>query len=66
VAALRLSRPAQTSSDVLDVVQVLGIRQLDPTTYEIDVRLQSGSEAHLRMNAFVMQNLGMNLGTIGK
>jgi nucleoid-associated protein YgaU len=66
VAAVRPAKPAQTSADVLDVVQVLGIRQLDPATYEIDVRLQSGGEAHLRMNAFVMQNLGMNLGTFGK
>lgn len=66
VASLRPSRPAQTSSDVLDVVQVLGIRQLDPATYEINVRLQGGAEAHLRMNAFVMQGLGMDLGTFGK
>jgi hypothetical protein len=66
VAVIRPSRPAQTSSDVLDVVQVLGIRQLDPATYEIDVRLQTGTEAHLRMNAFVMQGLGMSLGTFGK
>jgi hypothetical protein len=60
------ARPAQTSSDVLDVVQVLGIRQIDPATYEIDLRLQNGTEAHLRMNAFVMQSLGMDLGTYGK
>lgn len=58
--------PAQTSAEVLDVNQILGIRQVDPATYEIDTRLQSGEEVHLRMNAFVMQSLGMQLGTYGK
>lgn len=66
VAAVHPARAAQTSADVLDVIQVLGIRQVDPATYEIDVRLQAGGEAHLRMNAFVMQSLGMDLGTYGK
>ncbi|MES2029229.1 MAG: hypothetical protein V4477_08650 [Pseudomonadota bacterium] len=60
------AKPAQTSPEVLDITQIIGIRQVDPATYEVDARLQSGSEVHLRMNAFVMQNLGMQLGTYGK
>lgn len=59
-------KPAQTTPEVLDITQIIGIRQVDPATYEVDARLQSGSEVHLRMNAFVMQNLGMQLGTYGK
>jgi hypothetical protein len=59
------AKPAQISNDVIDINQILGIRQIDPATYEIDARLQSGSEVHLRMNAFVMQGLGMQLGTYG-
>jgi hypothetical protein len=61
-----VARPAQTSPEVQDVSQILGIRQIDPATYEIDARLQNGNEIHLRMNAFVMQGLGMQLGTYGK
>jgi hypothetical protein len=60
------AKPAQTTPEVLDITQIIGIRQVDPATYEVDARLQSGSEVHLRMNAFVMQNLGMQLGTYGK
>jgi hypothetical protein len=59
-------KPAQTSTEVMDVNQIIGIRQVDPATYEIDARLQNGTEIHLRMNAFVMQGLGMQLGTYGK
>jgi hypothetical protein len=59
-------KPAQTANEVLDVSQILAIRQIDPATYEIDARLQSGGEIHLRMNAFVMQGLGMQLGTYGR
>jgi hypothetical protein len=60
------AKPAQTSAETLEIVQVIGMRQIDPATYEIDVRLQNGREAQLRANAFVMQNLGQLLGTYGK
>lgn len=60
------AKPAQASQDMLEITQVIGIRQIDPATYEIDVRLQNGHEMHLRANAFVMQNLGQMLGTYGK
>ncbi len=50
----------------MEITQVLGMRQFDPATYEIGVRLQGGKEVHLRANAFVMQNLGQLLGTYGK
>lgn len=57
---------AQTSLEMLEISQVLGLRQIDPATYEIGVRLQNGKEVHLRANAFVLQNLGQLLGTYGK
>ncbi len=60
------AKPAQTSVETLEIVQVIGMRQIDPATYEIDVRLQNGRAAQLRANAFVMQNLGQLLGTYGK
>jgi hypothetical protein len=66
VAPHVVAKPAQTSTEVQDINQILGIRQVDPATYEIDARLQNGSEIHLRMNAFVMQSLGIQLGTYGK
>lgn len=58
--------PAQTSLETIEITQVIGIRQIDPATYEIGVRQPNGKEVHLRANAFVMQNLGQLLGTYGK
>jgi hypothetical protein len=65
-AAPHPAKPPQTSPEVLDIVQIIGIRQVDAATYEIDARLQNGHELHLRANAFVMQSLGQMLGTYGK
>lgn len=68
-AAPKQAAPAaatQSGIETLEISQVLGLRQLDPATYEIGVRLQNGKEVHLRANAFVMQNLGQLLGTYGK
>ncbi|WP_233021826.1 hypothetical protein [Rhodopseudomonas boonkerdii] len=60
------AKPAPASPETLEITQVIGLRQIDPATYEIDVRLQNGRAAQLRANAFVMQNLGQLLGTYGK
>lgn len=65
-APKQATAPAQASRDTLEITQVLGLRQLDPATYEIGLRLQNGKEVHLRANAFVLQNLGQLLGTYGK
>jgi hypothetical protein len=51
---------------VLDITQIVGVRQVDAATYEIDAKLQDGSPVDLRMNAFVMQDLGRQLGTYGR
>jgi 3-oxoacyl-ACP reductase-like protein len=50
----------------LNIVQIVGIKQIDPTTYELDAKLVDGSSIDLRMNAFVMQDLGRRLGTFGR
>lgn len=65
-AARAAKKPTQTTPDVFDIAQILGVRQIDPATYEIDARLQNGSEIRLRTNAFVMQSLGAQLGTYGR
>jgi hypothetical protein len=57
---------AAKQQEVLDVVQIVGVRQVDAATYEIDAKLQNGSPIDLRMNAFVMQDLGRQLGTYGR
>ncbi|MDB5502122.1 MAG: hypothetical protein JWR89_2024 [Tardiphaga sp.] len=49
-----------------EITQIVGIRQIDPTTYEIDAKAQGGAPVNLRMNVFVMQDLGRQLGTYGK
>jgi hypothetical protein len=60
-----VAKPAEDLS-ALNVAQIDGIRQVDPATYEIDARLADGHAVNLRMNAFVMQDLGRRLGTFGK
>jgi hypothetical protein len=60
-----VAKPAEDLS-ALNVVQIDGIRQVDPATVEIDARLADGHAVNLRMNAFVMQDLGRRLGTFGK
>jgi hypothetical protein len=60
------TKPAATSPETMEIAQVIGLRQIDPAIYEIDVRLQDGRQVQLRANAFVMQNLGQLLGTYGK
>lgn len=60
--------PKQAASagiETLEISQVLGLRQIDPATYEIGLRLQNGKEVHLRSNAFVLQSMGQLLGTYG-
>lgn len=52
--------------DVMEITQIVGIRQVDPATYEVDAYLQNGTPLELRMNAFVMQDLGRRLGTYGQ
>ncbi len=55
-----------TGQEIFDVTKIIGIRQVDPATYEVDAVLQNGTPVDLRMNAFVMQDLGRKLGTFGK
>jgi hypothetical protein len=57
-------QPAK-QQEILEIAQIVGVRQTDPTTYEIDAKMQNGSPLVLRMNAFVMQDLGRGLGTYG-
>lgn len=56
---------AAKPKEVLEISQILAVRQADPATYEIDAKLQNGTPLYLRMNAFVMQDLGRQLGTYG-
>jgi len=62
-AAPKQAAPA--GIETLEISQVLGLRQIDPATYEIGLRLQNGKEVHLRSNAFVLQSMGQLLGTYG-
>ena len=50
----------------MEISQIVGIRMIDAATYEIDAKAQNGALVKLRMNAFVMQDLGRQLGTYGK
>jgi hypothetical protein len=65
-AAIRPAAVATRPLAALEITQIVGIRQVDPTTYEIDAKTQTGAAVNLRMNVFVMQDLGRQLGTYGK
>jgi hypothetical protein len=60
-----VAKPAEQLAG-LNVVQIVGIKQIDAATFEIDAKLADGNSVDLRMNAFVMQDLGRQLGTFGK
>jgi hypothetical protein len=66
-AIVHAARPQEVpkQQEVLDITQIVGVRQVDAATYEIDAKLHDGSPVDLRMNAFVMQDLGRQLGTYG-
>jgi hypothetical protein len=66
VHATAPATPAAKSLEALEISQIVGIRQVDASTYEIDAKMQNGTPVNLRMNAFVMQDLGRQLGTYGK
>ena len=65
-APARVAAPVAKPMDAMEITQIVGIRQVDPTTYEIDAKAASGAPVNLRMNVFVMQDLGRQLGTYGK
>ncbi|UZE46743.1 hypothetical protein [Rhodopseudomonas sp. P2A-2r] len=71
-AAKPVPRPAATAAQPaedlskLNVMQIDALRQIDPATYEIDLRLADGKAVNLRMNAFVMQDLSRRLGNYGR
>jgi hypothetical protein len=63
--AATAAQPAEDLSK-LNVMQIDALRQVDPATYEIDLRLADGKAVNLRMNAFVMQDLSRRLGNYGR
>ncbi len=63
--AAAAAQPAEDLSK-LNVMQIDALRQIDPATYEIDLRLADGKAVNLRMNAFVMQDLSRRLGNYGR
>jgi hypothetical protein len=65
-APVRAAAPAPKSPQTMEISQIDGIRQVDPATYEIDGKTANGTPVMLRMNAFVMQDLGRRLGTYGQ
>ena len=65
-APVRAAPAAPKPADAVVISQIDGIRQVDPATYEIDGRGPAGTPVTVRMNAFVMQDLGRRLGTYGR
>lgn len=64
--AMRKPAPAPKAPSITEISQIDGIRQVDAATYEIDGKTPNGTVVMLRMNAFVMQDLGRRLGTFGR
>jgi hypothetical protein len=64
-APVRAAPAVPKSPDTMEISQIDGIRMVNPATYEIDGRTPAGTPVMIRMNAFVMQDLGRRLGTYG-
>ena len=62
---VRAAPVAPKSPDTMVISQIDNIRMVDPATYEIDGKGPAGTPVTVRMNAFVMQDLGRRLGTYG-
>ena len=65
-APVRAAPAAPKSPDTMVISQIDNIRMVDPATYEIDGKGPTGAPVTVRMNAFVMQDLGRRLGTYGQ
>jgi hypothetical protein len=69
IASAQTAKPAGAAATVqaakppeqLDINQIIGLKKVDATTYDITARLENGSIVELRMNAFVAQDLGRQL-----
>ncbi len=62
-APAQASKPAKK---LLEINQIVGLEQVDATTFNVSARLEDGSSVDLQMNAFVMQDLAKRLGTFGR
>jgi hypothetical protein len=70
IASAQTAKPAGIAATVqaakppekLDINQIVGLKKVDATTYDITARLEDGSTVELRMNAFVAQDLSRQLG----
>jgi hypothetical protein len=59
------AQAAKPAKKLLEISQIIGLQQVDATTFNISARLEDGSVVDLQMNAFVMQDLAKRLGTFG-
>ncbi len=65
----RAAAPAtapKVSKKLLEINQIIGLEQVDATTFNIVARLEDGSVVDLQMNAFVVQDLGKRIATFGR
>jgi hypothetical protein len=56
----------KVSKKLLEINQIIGLAQIDATTFNISARLEDGSVVDLQMNAFVVQDLGKRIATFGR
>jgi hypothetical protein len=56
----------KVSKRLLEINQIIGLEQVDATTFNISARLEDGSVVDLQMNAFVVQDLGKRIAHFGR
>jgi hypothetical protein len=63
-ASIASAQPAKSPKppERLDINQIIGMKKVDATTYDISAKLEDGTTIDLRMNAFVAQDLSRQLG----
>jgi hypothetical protein len=67
-ASIASAQPAKSSKppERLDINQIIGMKKVDATTYDISAKLEDGTTIDLRMNTFVVQDLSRQLGNFGR
>jgi hypothetical protein len=67
-ASIASAQPAKSPKppERLEINQIIGIKKIDATTWDLSARLEDGTAIDLRMNTFVAQDLSRQLGNFSR
>jgi hypothetical protein len=67
-ASIASAQPAKSPKppERLEINQIIGLKKVDATTWDLSARLEDGTAIDLRMNTFVAQDLSRQLGNFSR